>query len=327
VEVRGLPLGVQARVGVALGPDHGVDADALLRRVDLATQRAWRGPVPVVLFDAADERPTPDRLALVADLRRAIDRGALELEYQPVMHLASGRVAGVEALLRWRHPDRGVLDTAEVVALAERSALIGPLTAWVLDEALRQCSAWCDAGSFLSVSVNVSAHCLADEGFADDVECAMLRHGVPAHLLEVELTESAVPGDADQARRVLGRLHRLGVNIAIDGFGTGHASLAYLQTLPVDTLKIDATFVDGVGHRPGDGTIVRAIVALGRSLGLQVVAAGVADDKAERFLLDVGCELGQGFRWARPMGPGDALAWARACDASAERDRQRQQGE
>lgn len=319
VELRGLPLGVQACVGVAVGPEPGGTGDDLLRRADLAVQRARRCHDGVALFDPAHERPTPDRLALVADLRRALDEGSLSLEYQPVVHLATRRVAAVEALLRWQHPTRGLLDAAEVVALAEQSALIGPLTRWVVDEALRQCAAWCELGTYLSVSVNVSARCLDDESFADDVESAMVRHDVPAHLLEVELTESAVPDDAARARRVLARLHRLGVTIAVDGFGTGHASLAYLQHLPVDTLKIDASFVAELGHRPGDGTIVRAIVALGRSLGLQVVAGGVADEKAERFLLDVGCELGQGFRWAPPMRAGDALAWARAADAAAER--------
>ncbi len=320
IEVAGLPLGVQARVGVAVGPVHGGTADDLLRRADLAAQRARRGPDHVVVFEPAHERPTPERLALVADLRRALDDGGLALEYQPVVHLPTGRVAAVEALLRWTHPTLGALPADEVIELAEHSALIGPLTRWVLDEALRQCNVWCDMGTYLSVSVNVSARCLDDESFADDVECAMLRHGVPPHLLEIELTESAVPDDTALARRVLGRLHRLGVTIAVDGFGTGHASLAYLQTLPVDTLKIDATFVAELGHRPGDGTIVRAIVALGRSLGLQVVAAGVADDRAERFLLDVGCDLGQGFRWARPMRADDALAWARAAEASHERN-------
>lgn len=323
VEVRGLPLGVQAAVGVAAGPEHGGTADDLLRRADLAAQRARRRHDGVAVFDPAEERATPDRLALVADLRRALDGGALALEYQPVVHLATGRVAAVEALLRWHHPTRGTLDAAEVVALAERSALIGPLTRWVVDEALRQCGEWCELGTYLSVSVNVSAHCLDDESFADDVESAMVRHDVPAHLLEIELTESAVPGDTARARRVLTRLHRLGVAIAVDGFGTGHASLAYLQTLPVDALKIDASFVADLGHRPGDGTIVRAIVALGRALGLQVVAAGVADTAAERFLLDVGCELGQGYRWTPPLRAGDALAWARAADAAAERDADR----
>jgi diguanylate cyclase (GGDEF)-like protein len=330
IEVDGLQLGVEAHVGVVVGPEHGLDASVLLRRADLAAQRARAAHEPVVLFERPFDNPTPERLALVADLRRAVDDDQLFLNYQPIVHMLSGEVVGFEALVRWHHPTRGVLLPGEFVPLAEPTALVHPLTARVLDEAMRQCSAWCEAGSYIPIAVNVSARCLSDDGFAMVVEDAMNRWNVPPHLLEIELTESAVMDDPTRARRVLAQLHRLGVNIAIDDFGTGHSSLAYLQSLPVDTLKIDASFVQQLGHRPGEGTIVRSIVGLARTLGLQVVAEGVDDDHALRFLVEVGCDLGQGYRWAQPMDGHAALALARACALSSDaggRDRSEPSGD
>ena len=317
-ELDGLQLGVDADLGVVLGPDHGLDGALLLRRADLAAQRARAAHDPVVLFERSFDSPTPERLALVAELRRAIDNDELLLNYQPIVHMLSGEVVAFEALVRWRHPTRGVIPPVEFVPLAERTALVHPLTAWVLDEAMRQSNAWCEAGTFVPIAINVSARCLDDESFADAVEETMTRWNVPSHLLEIELTESAVMDDPARARRVLGQLHRLGVNIAIDDFGTGYSSLAYLQSLPVDMLKIDATFVQQLGHRPGEGTIVRSIVALARTLGLQVIAEGVDDDKALRFLVETGCDLGQGYRWAQPMDGEAALAMVRACSLSSE---------
>ena len=317
-ELDGLSLGVDADLGVVTGPEHGLDAALLLRRADLAAQRARAAHEPIVLFERGFDNPTPERLALVADLRRAIENDELFLNYQPIIHMLSGEVVAFEALVRWRHPTRGILLPGEFVPLAERTALVHPLTAWVLDTAMRQVNEWCEADTFVPVAINVSARCLSDEGFAFTVEDVMDRWGVPSHLLEIELTESAVMDDASQAKRVLGQLHRLGVNIAIDDFGTGYSSLAYLQSLPVDTLKIDASFVQQLGHRPGEGTIVKSIVALARTLGLQVIAEGVDDDHAMRFLLDIGCDLGQGYHWSQPVDGDDALALVRSRLLTAE---------
>jgi EAL domain-containing protein (putative c-di-GMP-specific phosphodiesterase class I) len=225
----------------------------------------------------------------------------------------------MEALVRWRHPLRGELQPTAFVDAAERHGLGQALTRWALDAAVGQVAAWCADGTYLPVSVNVSARRVSDPTFADDVEDALARHDVPPHLLEIELTETASPPDLGAARIVLQRLHRLGIGIAIDGFGTGHASLAYLEALPVDVVKIDGSFVARLARRPGDDAIVRTILALGHSLGLQVVAEGVHDDRVARRLAELGCELGQGFRWTRPLPPSDALAWARASAASARR--------
>jgi EAL domain-containing protein (putative c-di-GMP-specific phosphodiesterase class I) len=231
-------------------------------------------------------------------------------------------VVGVEALVRWEHPDFGMLDPAEFVTLVETTGLIDPLTDYVLDRSLAQCRSWLDRDLALSVSVNLSVRNLADAEFPRRVTDALARHQVPAELLGFELTESAVMTDPERALPVLRGLHALGVRIAVDDFGTGYSSLAYLRRLPVDEVKIDKSFVLGLASDLGDLAVVRAIVELGHSLGLTVVAEGVEQDATRDQLVEMGCDVAQGFLISRPLASNRFDSWlaARTVRALGARD-------
>jgi EAL domain-containing protein (putative c-di-GMP-specific phosphodiesterase class I) len=221
-------------------------------------------------------------------------------------------VIGVEALVRWRHPEFGMVDPGEFVTLVETTGLIDPLTDYVLDRSLAQCRSWLDRGLSLTVAVNLSVRNLADTEFPLRVTDALTRHQVPPALLSLELTESAVMADPERALPVLRGLHGLGVRIAVDDFGTGYSSLAYLRRLPVDEVKIDKGFVMGLSSDLGDLAVVRAIVELGHSLGLTVVAEGVEQDATRDQLLEMGCDVAQGFLISRPLGADRFDAWLAA---------------
>ncbi len=275
--LEGLTLDVEASIGVALYPDHGSDPDELLQRADIAMYVAKETHAGFVLFDPRLDQHSPRRLALLGELRRAIDHQQLVVHYQPKVDAQSGRVLGVEALVRWQHPEHGLVPPDEFIPLAERTGLIGPLTHYVLDAALRQCRAWQHAGHELSVAVNVSARRLLDLEFPDEVATLLARWEVPARLLVVEITESTIMADPTRALEILSRLHDMGVQLAIDDFGTGYSSMAYLKNLPVHELKIDRSFVTHMTSNTSDAVIVRSTVDLGRNLGLRVVAEGVED--------------------------------------------------
>jgi EAL domain-containing protein (putative c-di-GMP-specific phosphodiesterase class I) len=234
------------------------------------------------------------------------------VHFQPQLALRTRQVIGVEALVRWQHPEFGMVDPAEFVTLVETTGLINPLTDYVLDRSLAQCRSWLDRGLSLAVSVNLSVRNLADAEFPCRVTDALARHRVPAALLGFELTESAVMSDPERALPVLRGLHSLGVRIAVDDFGTGYSSLAYLRRLPVDEVKIDKSFVLGLASDLGDLAVVRAIVELGHSLGLNVVAEGVEQDATRDQLLEMGCDVAQGYLISRPLGRDRFDAWLAA---------------
>ena len=295
---------VGASVGVATA-DAGEGTDELLRNADLAMYRAKaRGKGTYEVFAAALYEEMNDRAALEADLHRALERQQFRLEYQPIVELDSARVVGLEALVRWDHPERGGVPPVRFIGVAEATGVILPLGRWVLEEACRQTAAWRDRGANdLYVSVNISSCQLRHAQFGADVARALAASGLPAHALLLEITESVIMEDTEANLARLAELKALGVRLAIDDFGIGYSSLSYLQRFPVDVLKIDKSFVDGVHDREGDEALARTIVALGRSLSLCTVAEGVEHAAQRECLRALGCTLGQGYLFARPMRP------------------------
>jgi EAL domain-containing protein (putative c-di-GMP-specific phosphodiesterase class I) len=233
----------------------------------------------------------PQRLAAYAAFRDAIEAGELRVHFQPKVALRSGDIRGMEALVRWQRPDRLVLP-AEFISLAERTGLIEPLTWYVLDTALDQVQRW---GEHIPVAVNLSARLLRDPDLPDQVRERLRRAALPGEALELEVTESAVMANTGEAMRILSQLRQSGVRVSVDDFGTGHSSLAYLRQLPVDHLKIDRSFVHDIAVNPRDASIVRSVIDLGHTLGLELIAEGVEDAATRDVLIELGCDQGQGF--------------------------------
>ncbi|MBA2313614.1 MAG: EAL domain-containing protein [Actinobacteria bacterium] len=254
----------------------------------------------------------PARLTLVAELRRAIDHRELELHYQPMASAQNGHIRGMEALVRWRHPEHGLIFPDQFIPLAEHTGLIRPLTAYVLDAALAQCRQWHESGRGLFVSVNLSAQSLLDVHFPQEVEALLAKWHVPAPWLKLELTESSIMSDPVRALRVLTKLSAMRLSLSIDDFGTGYSSFAYLRRLPVNTLKIDRSFVMGMKNDDNDEVIVQSIVDLGRNLGLETVAEGVEDQTTWDSLARFGCDIAQGYYLSRPMPPESIDGWLSA---------------
>jgi diguanylate cyclase (GGDEF)-like protein len=307
--LNGVTVETEASVGIAHYPEHGADAEILLQRADVAMYIAKDQRSGHALYSPENDPYDPNRLALVGELRRAISDDELVLHYQPKIDLQTNAVSGVEALVRWRHPVRGLLAPMEFVPLAEHTALMRPLTLWVLDHALAQSRAWREQGLELRVAVNLAVPSLLDAQLGDDVARLLAKHDVPAHLLELEITESSIMTDPQRAIAKLEELSAMGVRLAIDDFGTGYSSLSYLKSLPVDELKIDKSFVMNMQASADDGVIVRSTIDLGRNLGLAVVAEGVETEDAFAQLQDLGCDEAQGFLMSRPVPAEDLTAW------------------
>jgi diguanylate cyclase (GGDEF)-like protein/PAS domain S-box-containing protein len=307
--VDGLSLDVDVSIGVAVYPDHASDPNELLQRADVAMYAAKATHAAYTIYDPSLDQHNPRRLGLLGQLRRALAAGELVVHYQPKADVRSGRILGVEALVRWQHPEHGLLGPGEFVPLAETTGLIRPLTAHVLHAALRQCRAWQDAGRELSVAVNLSTRCLLDLTLPDQITALLEDSGVAPQRLVLEITESAIMTDPTRALEILNRLHVLGVQLAIDDFGTGYSSMAYLKSLPVDELKVDRSFVTHLRDNQSDAVIVRSTVDLGHNLGLRVVAEGVEDQATWQELATLGCDSVQGYYLARPMSAAELVAW------------------
>jgi len=325
--LEGQAVDVDASIGIALFPDHGVEVDALLRQADVAMYTAKRAQSGHTIYDAAQDNHNPHRLALMGELRLALGAGALLLYYQPLVNLQSGALTGVEALLRWPRPDGSFIPPDQFIPLAEHTGLMMPLTDWVLNTALGQCRAWQDAGHAIGVQVNLSARTLQDMSLPERVDGLLRRYDVSPALLTLEITESALMADPVRAREVLIRLAAIGVRLAIDDFGTGYSSLAYLKNLPVDEVKIDKGFVLGMAtagadQAGGDQAIVHSVVTLAHALRLTVVAEGVETTGAWDTLRVLGCDTAQGYLLSRPLPAVDLEAWfTRAPAGGAERQR------
>ena len=300
--VDGQGIRVAASIGIAVHPDDGADADELVRRADLALYRAkHEGRGRFRFFEPAMDARARSRRQLEQELRRALDAGEFVLHYQPQVELATGRVDGVEALVRWRHPTRGLVPPAEFIPAAEACGLIVPLGAWVLGEACRQVRAWQDAGLMLTVAVNLSPVQVRHDGLLEAIDDALDAYHLDGNCLEVELTENLLLDRSEAATdQTLRGLAARGIRLALDDFGTGYSSLGYLKRLPVQRIKIDRSFVRDIGSDPDDEAVVQAIVTMGHTLGKQVVAEGVETQAQLAFLRRLGCDAAQGFLLGRP---------------------------
>ena len=310
-QVNGLHVLTGASVGIALGPDDGREFDAILKNVDIAMYRAKAmGGRGYRFFDPAMHEGVQARSVMLAGLQQALPRRELSLHWQPQIDLHDGSVVGVEALLRWWHPELGQVPPARFIPLAEQCGLIGDIGAWVLDEACRQAAAWRrDGTADLVVSVNLSSVQLRRGQVQAQVLQALRHHHLPADRLELELTESMIIDDAQHVTEALHQLVASGLRLAIDDFGTGYSNLGYLKRFEVGRLKVDQSFVRRLGHDRHDRAIVGAIVQMARSLGLVTVAEGVEDASTLDVLRELGCDEGQGYHWARPMPAAAFESW------------------
>jgi diguanylate cyclase (GGDEF)-like protein/PAS domain S-box-containing protein len=301
IQVRGIAIEVGLSVGIAFFPDHAGDAGELLRHADVAMYAAKRRNSAWEFYAREDDRNSIRRLSMVSDLRAAIARNEIELLFQPQIELASGRLAGAEALLRWEHPVYGSVSPAEFVAIAESTDLIQPLTEWTIVESLKQLVSWRHAGLDTRVAVNLSARALQDVEFPRHVERLLARFGVEGRRLELEITETAMMLDPQRALAIVRDLQALGVRIAIDDFGTGYSSLGYLRDLRANALKLDKSFVVDLENRAQNRVIVESTAQMADALGLEVVAEGVESRWVCDYLRDAGYGIGQGFWFGKPM--------------------------
>jgi len=307
--LKGLTLDVEASIGISLFPDHGNDVDTLIQRADVAMYMAKEAHAGFEVYAADRDQYTPKRLALLGELRRALENKELVLFYQPKADIQTGKVTSVEALLRWQHPEHGLTFPDDFIPLAEHTGLIRPLTLYVLNEALKQCYEWQQQGIELGVAVNLSARNLLDSELPNDVARLLETWGVEPSLLKLEITENTIMVDPPKALEVLTKLRDLGVGLSIDDFGTGYSSLSYLRKLPVDEIKIDRSFVMNMPQSENDQQIVRSTIDLACNLGLKVVAEGVETKEIWRDLANLGCDVAQGYYLTRPIPPQELVEW------------------
>ena len=308
-EIDGLVLALDASVGIALFPDQATTAEGLVKRADHAMYEAKAARTGIELYAPERDASSRERLALSGELRRAIDSGELELHYQPMCDPRTGRPVAVEALVRWRHPERGLLFPGDFLDLAERTGAMRDLTLTVSRLALAQCRDWWHDGIFVRMSVNLAPQNVFDLRLPEDVAGVLADCGLPASALMLEITEDTIMADPVRGMGVLAGLGELGVGLALDDFGTGYSSLAYLKRLPVEELKIDRSFVSRMVDDHDDGAIVRSIVDLARSLQLRVVAEGVEDLATWTRLTELGCEVIQGFGVSPPLPAAELTPW------------------
>jgi diguanylate cyclase (GGDEF)-like protein len=315
--LRGVPLDIRASIGIAVHPDHGEDVDSLLQHAEIAMYVAKDTRTSMQVYDPSTDDHSTERLALVGELRHALDRGDIIVHYQPKATMWDGRVRSVEALVRWQHPERGLIGPYEFVHLAEHTGLIRPLTHHVLRVALEQCRAWRDRGLDLSVAVNLSVRDLVDLDLPGAIAAELDRFRLEPRFLGIEITETMLVLDPNRTIEVLARLHEMGVRISLDDFGTGYSSLSYLQRLPVDELKIDRSFIRDLTGSDTDTSIVEATVALARKLGLTTVAEGVECAETWERLVRLGCDVAQGYFISRPLPADELEAWLAGADRHA----------
>ena len=310
VRVDGVDLDVEASIGVALA-DTDLEMAGALRHADVAMYVAKGQNLGVFTYDPAVDGHSAARLGLLGEVRRAISDQEFVLHYQPKINMISGAVIGAEALLRWEHPVRGLLLPGEFIPLAERTGLIRPLTKYVLDKALAEARRWIDAGRALPIAVNLSARNLLEDDLVEQIFRLLHRHTVPAELLELEITESAVIADVVKARNMIVRMREAGGRVSIDDFGTGFTSLSELRALPVHELKVDRSFIEALTLNPDDELIVRSVIQLSHSLGLTAVAEGVEDPSVLAALAALGCDVVQGFHMSPALPSAEFHRW---CD-------------
>ena len=299
--INGLKLEVRATVGISLFPNHGKEPAQLMRHADVALHQAKKSDRSYAFYVAGEDNDSAERLALVGDLRRAIEQNELVLYYQPKVELLGGTVCGAEALLRWRHPQRGFIPPDQFIPIAESSGLIKPLTDWVVGAALRQSATWHQRGLNLPIAVNLSTRNLRDVAFLGKIESSLSTWNASADWLELEITEGAMMEDPEGSLNVLQRLSKMGITLFIDDFGTGYSSLGYLKKLPVDAVKIDKSFVIDMLSDQDSAAIVRSTIGLAHDLDLRVVAEGVENQETWDHLAELGCDVIQGYHLSKPL--------------------------
>ncbi len=303
---------IDVSLGVAVSPTHTVSADGLLRLADVAMYEAKRNRYGVSVYRPGLENVNNHRLAIASDLRTALRQGQeIQTYFQPKMDLRSGTIVGVEALVRWYHPTRGVIPPDEFVHIAEDTGQSALLTATVLERALAQASEWKADGIELPIAVNLYGSDLRSDAIVDRISDVLERHVLPAHLLQIEITEASLVSDPAGARRILNQLHGLGVRVALDDYGTGYSSLAYLREFPIDELKLDKTFAMGMLRDQTSWIIVRSTIELAHALEMTIVAEGVEDEVVCEELVTLGCDIGQGYYWSRPLAATELNRWMR----------------
>jgi diguanylate cyclase (GGDEF)-like protein len=311
--IDGVAVDVEASVGLAVAPHHGSSADVLLRNAETAMYAAKAIKTGTMLYRDEMNTDGAAHLLLLGDLRRALDAGnQLSMHYQPKIDLRTGQMCGVEALVRWKHPERGMISPADFIPVAENTGLINRLTREVIRMAIGQAFTWLNDGAPVPVAVNLSPRCLLDPTLIRQVTDLLRVVGLPTELLRLEITETAVMVNPAVALGTLHELHAAGIRLSIDDFGTGYSSMAYLKQLPVDELKIDRTFVGTMDSDRDDAMLVRAAVDLGHNLGLTVTAEGVETSAQVAALIELGCDVAQGYYFARPMPADDLPAWIHA---------------
>ncbi len=293
-------MSVTASIGIAMG--ERISAEEILRDADIAMYRAkWDGRNRYVVFETGMQDTIQKRMELEMDLRDALEGGEFFLAYQPTVDLSDMRPTGVEALIRWKHPSRGIVQPDDFVPLLEDTGMIVDVGRWVLREACVQGAAWRAAGYPIGMAVNVSARQLDTDQVVTDIEEALSHSGLDPAALTIEITETTLMRNADDTSRRLTEIKQLGVRIAIDDFGTGYSSLAHLQRFPVDALKIDRSFIFGLRHNQEGETLVRTLVQLGKALSIETFAEGIEQQQDLALLQDENCDTGQGFLFARPL--------------------------
>ncbi|MEO5875416.1 MAG: EAL domain-containing protein [Streptosporangiaceae bacterium] len=312
VRLDGMSFDLEGSVGIALSPDHAPDFALLLQRADVAMYVAKENRSGVEIYSPAKDRNSPARLGLLGDLRRAIDRRELELHYQPKVQLADGALVGMEGLLRWRHPERGLIGPEEFLPMAEQTYLMKSITHYVVEEALAQAAAWWRDDLTVQVAVNVSGRDLLDTSLAETITAGLVEHRLPAAAFQLEITERILMNESAYASETVRALARLGIPLSLDDFGTGYSSLVRLKRLPVEEVKIDSSFIGRLAHSADDVVIVRSIVDLVRTLGLKSVAEGVENAVTAQLLLEMGCDAAQGWHFGHPMEAPHATDWLHA---------------
>ena len=311
-EVQSLKLNIEASIGIAFAPDHGRDVETLIQRADVAMYVSKGTGSGYAIYTPDQDRHSPNRLALVGQVRQAMEDQEISLYYQPKADLITGQVKSAEALVRWNHPERGLLSPDDFIPLTENTGLIQPLTLYLIETAIRQARVWQDAGIDMTIAVNISARSLLDHELPEQIGSLLERWGLAPNYLRLEITESTIMEDPVRALAVLDRLSRKGIGLALDDFGTGYSSLSYLKRLPVDELKIDKSFVISMHEDDNDAVIVRSTIDLGRNLGLEVVAEGVETQEHWDKLVELGCNTAQGYYLSRPVAPGEFVQWLRS---------------
>jgi diguanylate cyclase (GGDEF)-like protein len=304
-----IEIDIRSSIGIASFPEEPVTADEFFRRAEVAMYHSKRRGMGLTVYSTALDPYNKRRLSLLGELRGAIENQQLLMHYQPKVDLSMNRTLGVEALLRWKHPQHGLISPGEFIQLAEQSDLIRSLTYWVMDEALYQCHVWRQTGYTLNVAVNLSPRNLHDSGLPVKLGGLLAKWAVPAGCLTLEITENAIMVDPERAMTILLRLHDMGIHLSIDDFGTGYSSLIYLKKLPVSQIKVDRSFVMNMTHDEDDAVIVQSTIDLGHNLDCEVVAEGVENLETLERLRSLGCDQVQGYYLSRPLSADDITTW------------------